>query len=146
MPRNPKSAVVAVRMAPSLREGLKQAADDEGCSLNAYIVQVLAAAAGHRARFRGSAETGPEPGEQRDELRELPRKNGGNPVDWTEYHRHIGARETFRDAATREHGLMITVRMMLFADFNCPWHYVQWKELGAELWPPGFEAPRSQAS
>ena len=146
MARNPKSAVVAVRMAPSLRDGLKQAADDEGCSLNAYVVQVLAAAAGHRARFRGTVEAGPTAVEQQDDLRTLPRGNSGMPVDWTEKDRHRNARGSFQTVAMSEHEQTVVVEMILFADFNCPWHYVEWKELGAELWPPGFALRRSQTS
>jgi predicted HicB family RNase H-like nuclease len=40
-----------LRMAPALKEGLQEAALAAGVSLNAYIVQVLAAAAGQRANF-----------------------------------------------------------------------------------------------
>jgi len=38
---------------------LRASALDSGCSLNQFAIQVLASAAGHRARFRGIAETGP---------------------------------------------------------------------------------------
>jgi len=46
-------------MSPQLRDALRASALDSGCSLNQFAIQVLASAAGHRARFRGSAETGP---------------------------------------------------------------------------------------
>ena len=43
-------------MSPQLRESLRDAANDAGCSLNAFAVQVLSAAAGDAARFRSVAE------------------------------------------------------------------------------------------
>ena len=39
-------------MSPQLRESLRDAANDAGCSINAFAVQVLSAAAGDAARFR----------------------------------------------------------------------------------------------
>jgi hypothetical protein len=41
-----------LRMSPQLRESLRAAASEAGCSLNAFAVQVLSAAAGDAARFR----------------------------------------------------------------------------------------------
>ncbi len=54
-----KPARLNLRMAPALKEGLQQAALAAGLSLNAYIVQVLAAAAGQRADFRNLHSRGP---------------------------------------------------------------------------------------
>ena len=50
--RDSRPAVVFLRMSPQLREGLREAADRAGCSLNAFAVQILATAAGDPARFR----------------------------------------------------------------------------------------------
>src|SRR5689334_6148761 len=91
MPRRPDIATIEVRLSPQLKQGLKDSAAFAGCSLNAYVVQVLAAAAGHRARFRGDAESGPLPEEQQDELRTLDRNSMGTPRDWKEATRHRGA-------------------------------------------------------
>ena len=135
MPRNPKSAVVAVRMTPQLRDGLKEAAAAAGSSLNAYVVQVLAAAAGHRVRFRGTAETGPLPEEQRDELRELERDDRGFPTGWKERWQHGGARQKWveQQRAGMDFGaLMALVRRI---DAECPWHYVRWDDLEGPVWP-----------
>ena len=92
MPRNPRSAVVAVRMSPPLRDGLKESAAAAGCSLNAYIVHVLAASAGHRARFRGTVETGPTVEEQVSDVRSLERNSYGYPYDWKQRWRHTARR------------------------------------------------------
>jgi len=48
-------------MAPHLRESLRDAARAAGCSLNAFAVQVLAAAAGDAARFRALDEPDSRP-------------------------------------------------------------------------------------
>jgi hypothetical protein len=50
-----------LRMAPHLREALRDAARAAGCSLNAFAVQVLAAAAGDAARFRALGEPDSRP-------------------------------------------------------------------------------------
>ena len=55
MARDPRPAVVFLRMSPQLREGLRHAADRAGCSLNAFAVQILATAAGDPARFRAQS-------------------------------------------------------------------------------------------
>jgi len=62
MPRNPKPAVLTLRMAPQLRESLHAAAHEAGCSLNQYATQVLATVGGNIAAFRTrvSAAAGPE--------------------------------------------------------------------------------------
>jgi hypothetical protein len=50
-----------LRMAPHLREARRDAARAAGCSLNAFAVQVLAAAAGDAARFRALDEPDARP-------------------------------------------------------------------------------------
>ncbi len=57
MTRKPEPATVHLRMSPQLRESLRVAANDAGCSLNAFAVQVLSAAAGDAARFRTVEES-----------------------------------------------------------------------------------------
>ena len=57
MPRDTKPASLHLRMAPQLLESLRAAAHGAGCSLNAFAVQVLSAAAGDAARFRGAEQT-----------------------------------------------------------------------------------------
>src|SRR5947207_10577777 len=51
----PRPAIVTLRMSRSLRDALHSAAAAEGCSLNGYALQILAAAAGEPARFRSVA-------------------------------------------------------------------------------------------
>jgi hypothetical protein len=136
-----KHAVLTIRMAPQLRDGLKASAEFAGCSLNAYVVQVLAAAAGQRARFRGTAETGPTPEEEQDELRMLDRLPSGTPVDWHEATRH---RHAYQDwfLAAREANLTGIGRIVGHIERNCPWHYVEWKEFNAPLLPADLERER----
>ena len=107
--------------------------------MNAYVVQVLAAAAGHRTRFRGTAETGPVPDEKRDELRELARDHRGFPRTVKERHRHIGARQSWVEHMRKT--LEFTKIMSLVRDFDaeCPWFYVEWDELNGPEWPEGRE-------
>lgn len=61
MTDEPRPASLHLRMAPHLREALRDAAHAAGCSLNAFAVQVLAAAAGDAARFRALAEPDARP-------------------------------------------------------------------------------------
>src|SRR3954470_7277032 len=140
MPRNPNAAVLSVRMSPELREGLRAAAAASGCSVNAYCVQVLAASAGHRTRFRGSAESGPTEAEQRDDVRALDRNRRGVPQIWREKDRHIAARNLFIERLQRD-GFNISqvMRAVEYVDPTCPWHYVEWAELAGPLWPDGYE-------
>lgn len=129
-------------MAPPLRDGLRASATASGQSLNAYIVQVLAAAAGHQARFRGTAESGPTEEEQQSGLREMERDESGNPYDYKERWRHRAARERLGLHHGRE-GMSMTdwVAMIRFADANCPWLFVEWSEFGGPDWPEDFPRP-----
>ena len=47
-------------MSPQLCDALRHAADQAGCSMNSYAVQVLAAASGDPACFRASVDA-PDP-------------------------------------------------------------------------------------
>ncbi len=128
-------------MSPQLKQGLKDAAAFAGCSLNAYVVQVLAAAAGHRVRFRGDAETGPTEEEAHDELRTLDRSPRGVPIDWNERTRH---RDAYRDwfLAAQQARVGPLGRVVAHIERECPWHFVEWKEFSAPLLPEGLEPER----
>jgi hypothetical protein len=141
MPRNPKVAVFAVRMAPALKEGLRDAADAAGCSMNAYFVQVLAAAAGHRARFRGTAETGPTPDEHLDELRELPRDGRGFPIAFKARDKHRWARNAWFETMAERLGAAAAGEVARYCDANCPWFFVEWEQLKGPEWPEGLPQP-----
>jgi hypothetical protein len=65
MTRDLRPANVTLRMSRELRDGLHVAANEAGCSLNSFAVQILAAAAGdpakfHRARPKGPREINPD--------------------------------------------------------------------------------------
>jgi hypothetical protein len=142
MARDTKPATVLVRMSPQLREGLKLSAQYAGCSLNSFVVQVLAAAAGHRVRFRGTAETGPSPEEQRDDLRSLDRDDRGRPEQWKERVRHRAAVQRFVDAILATEPGINVPRLLRWIDRTCPWHYVEWYEFSGPLLPAGLEPER----
>ena len=127
-------------MSPPLRDGLKESAAAAGCSLNAYIVQVLAASAGHRARFRGTVETGPTAEEHLDDLRSLERNEFGYPLDWKERWRHTGARQAWVFAMEKRTDFSAAMALVRRIDAECPWHYVEWEELN------GPELPADQES
>jgi hypothetical protein len=129
MPRNPKSAVVAIRMAPQLREALRQSAQAAGCSLNSFAVQVLAAAAGHGARFRGTAESGPTDEERALELREIERDGRGFPHDWKQRSEHRAARSAFWWATQSELGAPEANRLVAQHDAEDPGYFVEWVEM-----------------
>src|SRR4029079_9892789 len=99
--KRPGSAQVTLRMSPQLRDALRASALDAGCSLNAFAIQVLASAAGHRARFRGTAETGPTAEETRVELRELRRNDQGFPLEHKARYEHLHARERYQNELRR---------------------------------------------
>jgi hypothetical protein len=128
-------------MSRQLRDGLKASAEFAGCSMNAYVVQVLAAAAGHRVRFRGDADAGPLPEEEQDELRTLDRSPRGTPIDWKEATRHRGAFQEWFLAA-QEARVAPLPRVVGYLERNCPWHFVEWKEFNAPLLPEGLEPER----
>src|SRR5262249_7780758 len=99
MSRSTNAATVSLRMSAQLRDGLRMAASAAGCWLTASAVQVLAAAAGQHARFRGTAETGPLKDERAQELRAIPRDSAGFPFDMKARRLHREARAAFHAAA-----------------------------------------------
>jgi len=76
-----------LRLSRQLRDALHASAAEAGCSLNAFAVQVLAASAGHRARFRGMTPDEVTTEELGAELREVARDDATDPahfVEWAE--------------------------------------------------------------
>jgi len=136
MPRNPRSAVITVRLAPQLKAGLQESAAAAGCSLNAFVVQVLAAAAGHQVRFRGTADSGPTAEEQVSEVRQLDRDFMGNPVLLRERSRHICARMDWIQMMYKANPERTDVgRLARRIDAECPWFYVEWSEFDGPQMP-----------
>jgi hypothetical protein len=123
MDREAKPAVVFVRMSPQLRDGLRVAADDAGCSLNAFVVQVLAAAAGDPSRFRTSRtfDAGAETDIERDWR--------GFPLTGRARMLHISARCNFIDVTTSEVGFSEMVRLVRSYDAEDPGYFVEWQRL-----------------
>ena len=117
MARDPKPAVVFLRMSPQLREGLRAAANEAGCSLNAFAVQVLAAAAGDPARFRQLIESaGPAAAP------EIERDARGYPLDWKHRWDHICSRQEY-SLRTDVHVSGDEIRRI---DREDPGFYVRW--------------------
>ncbi len=133
-------------MSPPLRDGLKESAAAAGCSLNAYIVQVLAASAGHRARFRGTVETGPTVEEQVSDVRSLDRNSYGYPYDWKQRWRHTGARQAWVTAVEQRMDFSSVMALVRQIDAVCPWHYVEWKEFNGPELPADQESGDRRAS
>src|SRR3954467_4056793 len=91
-----RPAVVTLRMSRSLRDALHAAAAQDGCSLNAYALQVLAAAAGDPAGFRGDiVDVAQEP-------REVRRDERGVPLRSKDRQEHLVARQAFFQAMAAE--------------------------------------------
>jgi hypothetical protein len=116
-------------MAPQLKDALSQAAAASGSSLNAYVVQVLAAAAGHHARFRGTTESGPTTEEKAQELREIPRDAAGNPLDRRLRFLHSAARSEFFEVTAAEVGDAEAGLLTRKYDVEDPAFFLEWKDL-----------------
>jgi hypothetical protein len=108
-------------MSPQLREGLRAAAAKAGCSVNAYAVQVLAAAAGDPARFRA-----PLPESEEVDVRDLERDALGYPLRGKERREHSAARSAFMDAMMSE-APDVWVGLVKKYDAEDPGYYVEWK-------------------
>ena len=138
MPRDPKPVVVYLRMSPQLREGLRAAAVDAGCSLNAFAVQVLAAAAGDPARFRVASE--PEAELEED----VERDRQGFPLRGRLRRLHMDARGRYIEALERAGDWPAGHIRKL--DTEDPGFYVRWareREAGHE--GPGSAGRRGAA-
>jgi hypothetical protein len=106
-------------MSLQLREGLRGTANEAGLSLNAFAVQVLAAAAGDPARFRLPA---PAP-----KVREFERDHTGFPLDWRARDEHRVARSKFIDVMQHAVGAAETGRLVRKYDVEDPAYFVEWQ-------------------
>ena len=99
-------------MSPQLREGLRAAANDAGCSLNAFAVQVLSAAAGDAARFRSVAESAARTEATR------PKQEWRNRMARNDFIRFMG----------EEMGSAAMVALVQRLDVDDPGHFLEWQE------------------
>ena len=130
MERNGKHAVVYLRMSPQLRDAVRAAADGAGCSLNAFAVQVLAAAAGDPARFRaGTAPASSAAPVEESNVRVLARDHLGYPLDLRERFDHSAARGEFIAVMVREIGSSAMVALVRRLDAEDPAYFVEWERL-----------------
>jgi hypothetical protein len=126
MARDPRPAVLFLRMSPQLREGLRDTADDAGCSLNAFAVQVLAAAAGDPGHFRVPGSSAESEAPDADELE---RDALGYPLRWKEPWAHSGARNEFIGTMGTELGTERMVALVKRLDAEVPGYFVEWHRL-----------------
>lgn len=113
-------------MSPQLRDGLRDAADDAGCSLNAFAVQVLAAAAGDPGRFRVPVLH--EESESPD-LNEVERDALGYPLERKARWEHSIARNEFIGVMGVELGSEEMVALVKRFDAEEPGYFVEWLRL-----------------
>ena len=109
-------------MTPQLRDALRDAADHSGTSLNAYAVQVLAAAAGDPARFRGAVDRSERPNDV-----DIKRDGRGFPLNEGDERRHRLARSDFISAMGMEMGSTAMFALVKRLDVEDPGHYVRWQ-------------------
>ena len=115
-----RPAVVTRRMSRSLRDALHAAAAGAGCSLNGYALQILAAAAGDPARFRGIAVDAPDgPGD-------IERDARGFPLAWAARWEHGGARQEFFEAMAAETDACTAGELVRRHDREDPAFFVEW--------------------
>jgi hypothetical protein len=115
-------------MSPQLRESLREAADRAGCSLNAFAVRVLAAAAGDPARFR--APTSPEESDMNGS--DVERDALGYPLEWKQRWRHSVARNEFIGRMGIELGSEEMVALVKRLDAEDPGYFVEWLRLRSD--------------
>ena len=99
-----------LRMSPQLRESLRAAASDAGCSLNAFAVQVLSAAAGDAARFRSVDDASA-------------RKEAARP---TQRWRSRFARNEFMKRMAEEMGSSAMFGLVRRLDADDPGYFLEW--------------------
>jgi hypothetical protein len=130
-------------MSPQLRDGLREAATAAGCSLNAFAVQVLAAAAGDPARFRPS---GPHEEPESPDVNELERDALGYPLERIARAQHSGARNDFIGTMGNELGPDEMVALVKRFDAEEPGYFVEWQRIrNAERAAREFEGRRGAA-
>jgi hypothetical protein len=126
--RDQKPAKVTLRMTPQLHAALTTSALAAGCSLNAFAIQVLAAAAGHRARFR-AVETGDTTTEEKGvDLREMPRNSSGFPYERKARYAHLRARERWTNEMLKTQPIQGFIGERNRHDLEDPWFYVEWAD------------------
>jgi hypothetical protein len=96
-------------MAPQLRDALRRAAIDAGCSMNAYAVQVLATATGDPACFRAVIDP-VEPPRPKQE--------------W----RHANARSEFAQTMGPRMGWSEMSALVRKYDAEDPGYFLAWKQ------------------
>jgi len=107
-------------MSRSLRDALHSAAAADGCSLNAYALQVLASAAGDAARFRsGTITVGDEP-------RDIARGERGIPLKPKDRGEHLRARQEYFEAMAAESGAVAADRLVRQYEADDPGFFVEW--------------------
>ena len=109
-------------MAPEVRESLRSAAHDAGCSLNAFAVQILATAAGDPARFRGAARSA-------SGAAEIERDDAGIPLDWKERWAHATARNEFVAVMDQQHPAAEVTALVKELDARNLGYFVEWRRL-----------------
>jgi hypothetical protein len=109
-------------MAPEVRESLRAAAHDAGCSMNAYAVQILAAASGDPARFRGGTARASGTGE-------IERDDAGIPLDWKLRWAHSTARNEFIAAMDQQLPAVEVSALVKELDARNPGYFVEWRRL-----------------
>jgi hypothetical protein len=119
-----RPAVVTLRMSRSLRDALQSAAATEGCSLNGYAVQVLAAAAGDPARFRADAVD--------ERLQDYDRDERGVPLRPRARSEHLVARQAFFEAMAAETDAVTADRLVRQHESDDPAFFVEWWRLRSE--------------
>ena len=97
-------------MAPQLRDAVRRAAENAGCSMNAYAVQVLATATGDPAAFRATV----------DAPNESPRPK--------QMWRHREARKDFMRAMSEQLGWKEMGALVNKYDAEDPGYFLAWKE------------------
>ena len=118
---------VTLRMSPQLHAALAASALDAGCSLNSFAIQVLAAAAGHRARFRAIGQHESTAEETRVELRELPRRTDGVPRERPHQYEHLVARDKWLKAQLAHMTSFDAMTARARHDREDPWFFVEWE-------------------
>jgi len=113
MAREQKAALIHIRMSPQLREALRRAAADAGCSMNSYAVQVLATATGDPACFRAKVEAANEQSQMSAPKRER---------------LHKAARQAFMEAMVEEIGWAEAGKLLRRYDAEDPDYFLAWSQ------------------
>jgi hypothetical protein len=100
-----------LRMSPQLRESLRDAANTAGCSLNAFAVQVLSAAAGDAAGFRTVDE----------------QRSHSAPLAANQSWRRSQARSNFIGVMGMEIGSVAMAALVQRYDVEDPGYFLEWQ-------------------